>query len=65
MAKKVYEVIELLESNGWTYISTRGDHHKFKKEGVKRLILVAGARSDTVPAGTLAAILRDSGLKDK
>ena len=65
MMKKVYEVIELLETNGWTYIGTRGDHHKFKKEGVKRFVIVSGARSDTVPAGTLAAILRESGLKDQ
>lgn len=65
MTKKVYEVIELLEANGWRYISTRGDHHKFMKEGVGRSVIVSGARSDTLPAGTLAAILRESGLKVK
>ena len=65
MTKKVYEIIELLEANGWKYIGTRGDHHKFMKEGVRRPVIVTGARSDSVPAGTLADILRESGLKVK
>ena len=30
MVKKVYEVVALLEANGWKYSGTRGDHHKFK-----------------------------------
>lgn len=37
MSKKVWEVIELLEANGWQYLRTRGDHHKFKKPGSKKI----------------------------
>lgn len=29
MKMKVKQVIDLLEANGWLYIGTRGDHHKF------------------------------------
>jgi predicted RNA binding protein YcfA (HicA-like mRNA interferase family) len=63
MAKKVYELIELLEANGWVYQRTRGDHHIFTKAGFRRAITVPGNRNDTVAAGLLNAILRESGLK--
>lgn len=65
MAKKVFEVIDLLEANGWTYQRTRGDHHIFKKDGVRRSIPVPGKRGDVVPPGVLNAILRESGIKIK
>ncbi|MBQ5984252.1 MAG: type II toxin-antitoxin system HicA family toxin [Bacteroidales bacterium] len=61
--KKVFEVIEMLEADGWNYQRTRGDHHIFTKAGSKRPITVAGSRNDVVPAGTLGRILRDAGLK--
>ena len=63
MAKKVYEVIELLEANGWVYQRTKGDHHIFVKDGARRPVPVPGNRSDMVPAGLLSAILRETGLK--
>lgn len=65
MAKKVFEVIELLEANGWVYQRTKGDHRKYKKEGRKRTVIVSGARNSTMPVGTLAAILRETGLDFK
>ena len=63
MAKKVFEVIQLLEANGWIYRRTRGDHHVFTKKGVRQPITVAGTRNDDIPSGTLGHILRDAGLK--
>ena len=63
MTKKVYEVIELLEANGWKYQRTKGDHHIFMKEGARRSVPVPGNRNKTVPAGVLSAILRETGLK--
>ena len=65
MAKKVYELIELLEANGWVYQRTRGDHHLFMKEGARRSIPVPGKRNDDIPSGVLHAILRETGLKIK
>lgn len=29
------EVIKVLKANGWEQVATRGDHHQFKKGGVK------------------------------
>lgn len=63
MSKKVWEVIELLEANGWQYLRTRGDHHKFKKPGARRSIIVPGNRNGDMPEGTYRAILREAGLK--
>lgn len=62
MKKTVREVIKLLEDNGWVYKSTKGDHHKFYKPGARRPIIVNGKASDDMKEGTLASILRESGL---
>jgi len=63
MTMKVKQVIDLLEANGWRYIGTKGDHHKFYKVGARRPIIVAGKRNDVLAEGTLKSILRESGLK--
>ena len=63
MTKKVKEVIGLLEQAGWQYVGTRGDHHKFYKEGARRPIIVPGNANDELAEGTLHSILRETGLK--
>lgn len=63
MSKKVNEVISLLEADGWHYIGTRGDHHKFFKKGARRPIIIAGKRNDDLAEGTYQSILREAGLK--
>lgn len=63
MTKKVKEVIDLLEAEGWHYLSTKGDHHKFYKPGARRPIIVAGKGSDVLAEGTYQSILREAGLK--
>ena len=63
MTMKVKQVIDLLEAQGWHYIGTRGDHHKFFKEGARRPIIIAGKRNDDLAEGTLKSILREAGLK--
>ena len=65
MTRTVKQVIDLLEANGWQYIGTRGDHHKFFKKGARRPIIVAGKAKDELAEGTLLSILREAGLKDK
>jgi predicted RNA binding protein YcfA (HicA-like mRNA interferase family) len=63
MKKKVKEVIRILESNGWRYIGTRGDHHKYYKDGARRPIIVPGNGNDDLAEGTLQSIFREAGLK--
>ena len=61
MSKKVWEVIELLEAEGWHYDRTRGDHHIYVKPG-KRSVPVPGKRNADLPEGTYKSILREAGL---
>lgn len=63
MTKKVKEVIRMLEKNGWYYIGTKGDHHKFYKKGARRPIIIAGKANDDLAEGTLRSIFREAGLK--
>ena len=63
MSKKVWEIIELLEKNGWHYVRTNGDHRKYAKTGCALHIIVSGKLSDDMPEGTYRAILRKAGLK--
>ena len=58
MTKKVREVIEILEADGWEYIKTEGDHRKFKKDGAPRPIIVSGHLNADMPIGTYKNILR-------
>ena len=55
------EVIRALERAGWTVDRQRGSHISMKKSGEAHLVVVAMHRRD-LPRGTLAAIIKDSGL---
>lgn len=59
MTKKVREVIEMLEADGWVHVRTKGDHRQFWKEGARRPITVPGDFSDDMKIGTLKSILRE------
>ena len=62
MNKKVRDVVELLEANGWTYSRTKGDHHVFTKEGARRNIVVPGRMNDDLYNPFVARILKEAGL---
>lgn len=59
MTKKVRDVIEMLEADGWVHVRTRGDHRMFWKKGARRPITVPGDFSDDMKIGTLKSILRE------
>lgn len=62
MTKKVREVADLLEENGWCLVRIRGDHRIYQKVGVERPIVVPGNLNDDLAIGTLKSILRAAGL---
>ncbi len=64
MPKKVRDVIDALEADGWVLVRQRGSHRVYKHPGHRRIVTVAGRPSDNVRASTLASIRRDSGLED-
>jgi predicted RNA binding protein YcfA (HicA-like mRNA interferase family) len=56
MAKKVGEVIAILEEHGWTQVRQRASHRHFKH--------LDHVRGDTISVGQLADIRRKSGIKE-
>lgn len=59
MTKKVRDVIEMLEADGWVHVRTKGDHRMFWKKGARRPIPVPGDLNDDMKIGTLKSILRE------
>ncbi len=53
------QVVKVLENNNFIFISQRGSHLKFRKNG-KTVIVPAGKRE--IPIGTLHSIIRQSSL---
>jgi predicted RNA binding protein YcfA (HicA-like mRNA interferase family) len=64
VAKKVLEVISILEAHGWKEVRERGSHRHFKHPNRSPVVTVAGKRSDTMRPGTLAEIRRKSGIEE-
>jgi predicted RNA binding protein YcfA (HicA-like mRNA interferase family) len=64
MAKKVKEVIAIIEANGWHHVRTTGGHRIYKHPASPHTVAVAGKRSAPVPTGTLGQMRRDTGLKE-
>lgn len=62
---KIKELIEILESDGWYVARVRGSHRQFKHRFKSGTVTVAGKPSTDIPPGTLNAILKQSGLKDR
>ena len=60
---KVREIIRLLEEDGWHLVRTRGSHRQFRHTSKPGTVTVAGKESIDLPAGTLASILKQAGLK--
>ncbi len=60
---KVRELIKLLESDGWKEARVRGSHRQFKHPTKSGTVTVAGKSGADIPPGTLASVLKQSGLK--
>lgn len=60
---KVKEVIDLLETDGWQLVRTRGSHRQYKHPRKPRLVTIAGKSSDDLAPGTLNSILKQAELK--
>jgi predicted RNA binding protein YcfA (HicA-like mRNA interferase family) len=54
------EVARILKNNGFLFVSQKGSHQKFRNIFGRGAIVPAGRRE--IPAGTLASIIRQSGL---
>jgi predicted RNA binding protein YcfA (HicA-like mRNA interferase family) len=65
VAKKVYEVVAIIELHGWELTRTRGSHRQFRHpRSYAAVITISGKRSSTMTVGQLASIRRLSGIKE-
>jgi predicted RNA binding protein YcfA (HicA-like mRNA interferase family) len=64
MARKIHEVVSILEAHGWRQVRERGSHRQFRHPDRSSVITVAGKRSSTMPVGQLASIRRNSAIKE-
>ncbi len=62
---KVRDLIKVLETDGWQQVRMKGSHRQFRHPLRHGTITVAGKPNIDIPAGTLAAILKHAGLKEK
>ena len=65
MPVRVYELIALLEADGWWQIRQRGSHRHFHHAVKRGTVTVAGKLSKEVPRGTLNSVLKQAGLKKR
>ena len=56
------KLIRMLEDDGWQVIRINGSHHHLKHPTKKGLVTVPHPKKD-LPAGTVASILKQAGLK--
>jgi predicted RNA binding protein YcfA (HicA-like mRNA interferase family) len=64
VAKKVHEVISILEAHGWRQTRQRGSHRQFRNPNSTQVVTVTGKRSATIVIGQLQAIRRKSGIEE-
>jgi predicted RNA binding protein YcfA (HicA-like mRNA interferase family) len=53
------EIIRVLKRNGFSFVSQKGSHKKFKKE--TRIVIVPDPKKE-IPMGTFFSIIRQSGI---
>ena len=60
---KVRDVLQMLQSDDWFQVATRGSHRQFKHPNKPGRVTVPGKPGDDLAPGTLNSILKQSGLK--
>jgi len=56
--------VKALESKGFEFVSQRGSHAKYRKQGPPKLTVIVPAARKEIPRGTFRSILRQSGLEE-
>jgi predicted RNA binding protein YcfA (HicA-like mRNA interferase family) len=55
------EVVAILLAHGFVFVSQKGSHIKYRNAATGRTVIVPAGRRE-IPRGTLASIIRQSGL---
>jgi predicted RNA binding protein YcfA (HicA-like mRNA interferase family) len=57
-------IVKVLESQGFEFVSQRGSHAKYRKQGPPKLTVIVPAARKEIPLGTFRSIVRQSGLDE-
>lgn len=60
---KVWDVIKLIEEDGWYLIKMEGDHRQYKHPTKRGRVTIAGHPSKEVPPGTLLSIFKQAEIR--
>ena len=55
-------ILKILRQNGFVFVSQKGSHIKYRKEGNPVLTVIIPAERKQIPVGTFNSIVRQSGL---
>ena len=56
------EILQVLLKHGFIFVSQKGSHIKYRKDGIPTLTVIVPAERKQIPVGTFHSILRQSGL---
>lgn len=58
------KIIKVLQQQGFLYVSQKGSHAKFRKDGSPARIVIVPAGRKEIPYGTFRSILRQTNLTE-
>ena len=61
----VRDVITILQKDGWVLVRTKGSHRQFHHPVKAGMVTIAGKLGVDMPPGTLSAVMKQAGLKEK
>ena len=59
------QIVKVLQSEGFVYISQKGSHVKFRKSSKIVLTVIVPANKKEIPFGTFKSILRQADLREE
>ncbi|MFW6102341.1 MAG: type II toxin-antitoxin system HicA family toxin [Chloroflexota bacterium] len=62
---KAGEVIKILEQHGFTLVSQRGSHQKWRNDDMAKQVIVPYHKGKQLPLGTLRSIIEGSGIPEE
>lgn len=63
MPVKVWDLMRLLESDGWVLVATKGGHRQYRHPNKPGRVTLPGKPSDDVAIGTHSSIYKQTGWK--
>ena len=59
------EIIRVLKAHGFSLVSTRGSHQKWRNNQARKQVIVPQHKGKVLPIGTLMSIVKGSGIPDE